>query len=374
MIQKYKKHKYIKIRLIGKGSFGSCFLVKRQQDYKRFVIKQIKIMNSKDKLNKALNEVQILNKLCHNNHDNNQYICEFKKFWTDELNDYLYILMDYYELGDLNKFINKRKIKQLYLKESSILHYFTMICLGLSYIHHQKILHRDLKPSNIFLSSYKYSKHNIKKILKIGDLGIAKLLSYTMELANTRIGTPYYLSPEVIRGEAYNYSSDIWSLGCILYELTALKHAFTGKNISQLAIKIIKNQRNPIPSKYSLELHNLIDNLLQTDAKKRLSIDQILSLPIIKNKLHLYDQNHPNKNNNKHHYNLIKDKQQPQQQILSKIKKNDHDDIKQVSSIINKKNNPPKLKYLLKHQLYINIIILNQLHHHYYYILINLIP
>jgi NIMA (never in mitosis gene a)-related kinase len=94
------------------------------------------------------------------------------------------------------------------------------ICFAVKYLHDKKILHRDLKLSNIFISS--------NGDIKLGDFGIAKVLSNTDEFTKTIVGTPYYLSPEICQKKPYNYKSDIWSLGCVLYEIMNLKHAFEG--------------------------------------------------------------------------------------------------------------------------------------------------
>lgn len=95
------------------------------------------------------------------------------------------------------------------------MHWFVQICLGLNYIHSKRILHRDLKASNIFVTQ--------TYCLKIGDFGIAKTLEGTLEAALTIVGTPYYMSPELCLSKPYTLKSDIWSLGCLLYEMAALK-------------------------------------------------------------------------------------------------------------------------------------------------------
>jgi NIMA (never in mitosis gene a)-related kinase len=87
-------------------------------------------------------------------------------------------------------------------------------------------------------------------MLKIGDFGISKVLSNTGELAKTAIGTPYYLSPEICREKRYNNKSDIWSLGCILYEMAALKHAFEASDMRQLVVRILRGSYPPLPRTY----------------------------------------------------------------------------------------------------------------------------
>jgi NIMA (never in mitosis gene a)-related kinase len=102
--------------------------------------------------------------------------------------------------------------------------FFVQICLGVRFLYEKNVLHRDLKPENIFLTA--------GNRVKIGDFGISKTLETTHQKASTIIGTPQYLSPEVCEGLEYDYQSDMWSLGCILYELAALKSPFHSKSSS----------------------------------------------------------------------------------------------------------------------------------------------
>ena len=93
----------------------------------------------------------------------------------------------------------------------------------MKHIHDRKILHRDIKGQNVFLMK--------NGIVKVGDLGIARVLAHTKEFAKTMVGTPYYLSPEIVANKPYGFKSDIWSLGVLLYELCALKPPFDGTSL-----------------------------------------------------------------------------------------------------------------------------------------------
>ncbi|EPB71815.1 hypothetical protein ANCCEY_09095 [Ancylostoma ceylanicum] len=116
--------------------------------------------------------------------------------------------------------------------EAQVLNYFTQILIALNHIHSKQIVHRDLKTQNILLNRK-------KTLVKLSDFGISKELT-TRSLASTVIGTPNYLSPEICEGRAYNQKSDLWSLGCVLYELLELKRAFDGENLPAIVMKITK--------------------------------------------------------------------------------------------------------------------------------------
>jgi Serine/threonine protein kinase len=114
-------------------------------------------------------------------------------------------------------------------------------------------------------------------MIKLGDFGIARVLNHTKENARTMVGTPYYLSPEIIDNKPYSFKSDIWSLGVILYELCALKPPFDAESLPKLAMKIVRGIYNPLPSQYSRELKNLVSMMLVLDPAKRPSVNEILS-------------------------------------------------------------------------------------------------
>ena len=188
--------------------------------------------------------------------------------------------MEYCDGGDLGQYINSKKEKNEKISEDLIWLFFIKMTLGLAAIHKLKILHRDLKALNIFLSE--------KSEVKIGDLGVAKILNNSGSFAKTLVGTPYYLSPELCGDKPYNNKSDIWALGCILYELCTFKHAFTAKSQAGLILKILKENPEPIGNDYSFDLQNLINQIFDKNMEKRPSCFEILTSDIIINKAKNY--------------------------------------------------------------------------------------
>jgi len=184
---------------------------------------------------------------------------------------WLCIVMELARSGDLEKRLRKQR-GQL-LPEAKIVEWFRQICLAMQHVHAKSVLHRDLKTQNIFLTD------NGTKVI-VGDFGISRVIA-TGQLAKTRVGTPYYMSPEIIQGDEYDHKSDIWSLGCVLYELTTLRHPFTGTNLSELARKISRAKYAPPPATFSPQLHSLIADMLVRDPAKRPDINQILQRPIM---------------------------------------------------------------------------------------------
>lgn len=127
--------------------------------------------------------------------------------------------------------------------------------------------------------------------MKLGDFGISKVLENTNDHALTVQGTPYYMSPEVCQSKPYNYTSDVWSLGCILYELCTLQHAFSSENLLGLVFKIVQDKQEPIPDMYSQDLKDLVSRLLEKDEKKRPQVLEILQMPFVRLHMMQFVQN-----------------------------------------------------------------------------------
>nr|XP_033778339.1 LOW QUALITY PROTEIN: serine/threonine-protein kinase Nek8 [Geotrypetes seraphini] len=264
--------KYERLRVVGRGAFGIVHLCLRKNDQKLVIIKQIPVEQmTKDERQAAQNECQVLKLLNHPN-----IIEYYENFLEDKA---LMIVMEYAPGGTLAQYIQKRC--NSLLDEDTILHFFVQILLALHHVHTKLILHRDLKTQNILLD-----KHQM--IVKIGDFGISKILS-SKSKAYTVVGTPCYISPELCEGKPYNQKSDIWALGCVLYELASLKRAFEAANLPALVLKIMSGTFAPISDRYSPDLRLLILSMLNLDPSKRPQLNEIMAQPIcIRALLNLY--------------------------------------------------------------------------------------
>jgi serine/threonine protein kinase len=259
--------KYDAIRILGEGSFGKVYLMRDKIRRALVCVKVIKIRNIPKKEREATRmEVDLLRRLNHPN------IVRYMDSFLSRNGDSLCICMEYCDGGDLASQI--KAARRNLFSESKILHYFVQMALGLHYMHQNKVLHRDLKTQNVFLLG--------NGRLVLGDLGISKVLDGTMDFAQTCIGTPYYMSPEIFKNKPYSYKSDVWALGCVLYEMTTLNHAFDAGSLNGLAQKIIKGRYPPIATKYSKHLRDLISSMLNISPNSRPDLDQILRKPFIK--------------------------------------------------------------------------------------------
>ncbi|RQM19737.1 hypothetical protein B5M09_012641 [Aphanomyces astaci] len=228
-------NKYLEERCIGRGSYGCAYLVTEITSGHKYVVKKIPIELMTDKESKqAFAEVELLSKLRHS------FVVQYKENFVE--GTVLHIVMEYCDGGDLTARIKALKADDGALfPPTLVLDWFVQMALAIKYLHQRHILHRDLKTSNIFLTR--------QNIVKLGDFGIARTLDSTMDHAKTVVGTPYYMSPEVCESKPYSYASDIWALGCVLYEVCTLKHAFDAPNILMLIVKIIQHDvRVPCPS------------------------------------------------------------------------------------------------------------------------------
>nr|XP_028580540.1 serine/threonine-protein kinase Nek2 [Podarcis muralis] len=258
---------------IGAGSYGRCQKVRRRSDGKILVWKELDYGSMTESEKQMLvSEVNLLRELKHPN------IVRYYDRIIDRTNTTLYIVMEYCEGGDLATLIAKCTKERHYVEENFVLRVLTQLTLALKECHRRSdgghtVLHRDLKPANIFLDG--------KKNVKLGDFGLARILHHDTSFAKTFVGTPYYMSPEQINRMSYNEKSDIWSLGCLLYELCALSPPFTAFNQKELAEKIREGKFRRIPYRYSDQLNELITKMLHLKDYCRPSVEEILQNPLI---------------------------------------------------------------------------------------------
>ncbi|OAF68221.1 hypothetical protein A3Q56_04031, partial [Intoshia linei] len=281
--------KFVKIEVIGKGTFGKAILVINSKTKEKLVVKEIPMhkMTAKER-DSARREVLLLSTLQHEHviqcFDSIEgwYNFEFVLFHsclhinkTHLEKQTLNIIMEYCDGGDLHRKISKQN--GILFSENRVLSWFYQLCKAIKYIHERRILHRDIKTQNIFLMGS-------DDTMKLGDFGIAKLLNGTNDFARTCIGTPYYLSPEICQNKPYNNKSDIWSMGCVLFEMCSLKHAFNGHDISSLMMQITRGYYTPqISSRYTIQLRSLVGKLLKRNPRERPTSGLLLKLPIISN-------------------------------------------------------------------------------------------
>jgi len=209
-------------------------------------------LSDKEKEN-ALNEVRILASI-----KNANVVC-YKEAFIDPDSQSLCIIMEYVDNGDLFQLIKRQQKLKKYIKEVNIWKIFIQVLRGLRALHELKIMHRDLKSANVFL--YKDGT------AKLGDLNVSKIIK--AGLGYTQTGTPYYASPEVWKDKPYDFKSDIWSLGCVLYETITLRPPFRANDMQGLFDKVIKGSYPRIPKKFSPDLSMVIKGLLQVKAKNR---------------------------------------------------------------------------------------------------------
>ena len=195
-------------------------------------------LSEKEKEN-ALNEVRILASIDHAS------ISSYNEAFVDDQSASLCIIMEYADDGDLFQKITKHQAEKSYIKEEEIWRIFITVVRGLRALHEIQIFHRDLKSANVFL--------NKDSSAKLGDMNVSKVAK--KGLLYTQTGTPYYASPEVWRDQPYDSKSDIWSLGCVLYESVTLKPPFRADDMAGLYKKVLRGAYPKIPQHFSAELN-----------------------------------------------------------------------------------------------------------------------
>ena len=247
-------------QLLGRGKFSVVHRTRRLADGFPVALKTIQIFEmGKREREECMNEIRLLQAMNHP-HIIRYLDCKLER-------NELTVVMELAEHGDLAKLLRSASKAAAPLGEAAAWRHFSQIADALAYMHERRVMHRDVKPANVFIAD---ADDGSGRVMKLGDLGLGRYFSSKTEVTHSTVGTPYYMSPECIQGGGYDFRSDIWSLGCLLYQLATLRSPFysDGLNFYMLGKRIMARKFEPLTD-VSPELAALVDRMLQLDPAER---------------------------------------------------------------------------------------------------------
>ena len=278
---------YDVLEQLGEGSSGEAFLVRSKETGVQHVLKRIRTdLLTTSEREAAEREAVVLKSFDHPN------ITKFECSFISSDDDSVNIVMEPCEMT-LDHLIDAMRSDQeaeaasssgrpssVGFPEHVLLEWMAEMASALQYLHARRVVHRDIKPSNIFVSRTHH--------LKLGDFGVCKVLSRKSMCANSVVGTPWYIAPEVLSDEPYDERSDVWSLGVVFYELCTLQRPFNGDNFLSVVRDITTKDVSRVSKLRSIDsrFDEVILPMLQKDPKKRSKAEDVLKHFVVQ-------QNHP---------------------------------------------------------------------------------
>lgn len=278
---------FIPLKVLGQGAYGKVHLVQDRDDGKLYAQKQIRkpqieifehktsvdlsftiqdlpndipreVKSAANNVQRTIAERRILSEITH-------HVNIVKLFYALQDEDKFYLLLEYIPGGELFHHLTSNNSLGNAFLEEHVAFYAAQMALGLRHLHLLGIVYRDLKPENCLLNSAGH--------LVLTDFGLSKNIGNDGNSdCRSIIGTPEYMAPEIIKGQAYGYPVDWWLLGCVIYDMMTGKPPFTGKSHKVITDKIVKSKPH-LPFYISLDAKDLLSKLLQKNPAKRMAVD-----------------------------------------------------------------------------------------------------